>query len=104
MKGADTFHVGGNTPEVDMAILASCNASIICKLNSKRLKLTKYPVIFEWTAYGTFGLWSLGLNVILILLIEVSKLLRFLFSISEYLQMTWLPVSRMWVAVVAARA
>ena len=34
--------------------------------------------------------------VILILLIEVSKLLRF--SISEYLQMTWLPVSRMWVA------
>ena len=42
------------------------------------------------------SLWSLGLNVILILLIEVSKLLRF--SISEYLQMTWLPVSRMWVA------
>ena len=48
------------------------------------------------------SLWSLGLNVILILLIEVSKLLRF--SISEYLQMTWLPVSRMWVAASAARA
>ena len=36
------------------------------------------------------SLWSLGLNVILILLIEVTKLLGF--SISEYLQMTWLPV------------
>ena len=46
--------------------------------------------------FGLGSLWSLGLNVILILLIEVSKLLRF--SISEYLQMTWLPVSRMWVA------
>ena len=39
------------------------------------------------------SLWSLGLNVILILLIEVTKLLGF--SISEYSQMTWLPVSRM---------
>ena len=58
LKGADIFHVGGNTPEVDMAILASCNASIICKLNFKRLKLTISPVIFEWTAYGTFGLWG----------------------------------------------
>ena len=45
---------------------------------------------------------SLWLNAILVLLIEVSKLLRF--SISEYLQMTWLPVSRMWVAASAARA
>ena len=48
---------------------------------------------------GTPG--SLGLNGILILLIEVSKLLRF--TISEYLQMTWLPVSRMWVAASAGR-
>ena len=48
------------------------------------------------------SLWSLGLNGILILLKEVSKLLRFF--ISEYSRMTWLSQSRVWVAASAARA
>ena len=31
LRGPDIFHVGGNVPEVDLAIMASCNASIICE-------------------------------------------------------------------------
>ena len=31
LRGPDIFHVGGNAAEVDLAIMASCNASIICE-------------------------------------------------------------------------
>ena len=48
------------------------------------------------------SLWSLGLNGILILLVEVSKLLGWF--ISDYLRTTWLCMSKMWVAASAARA
>ena len=38
LNSADTHHVGTPSPEVDMAIMANCNASII--------------------DYGTFGMWG----------------------------------------------
>ena len=58
LRGPDIFHVGGNTPEVDMAILASCNASIICRFCSNCLKYQNSPKYPELVAYGTFGLWG----------------------------------------------
>ena len=38
LTSSDTFHIGGTSPEVDMAVMANCNGSII--------------------DYGTFGLWG----------------------------------------------
>merc|ERR1712032_885443 len=38
LAASDTFMVGGNSPQVDLAIMALCNASII--------------------DYGTFGVWG----------------------------------------------
>lgn len=42
LTSRDTFHIGGTSPEVDMAIMARCNGSII--------------------DYGTFGLWGAVLS------------------------------------------